>query len=342
MLLTKATLLPLVMLVLLRNAATAFVVQPSAVAARFTTSATSSALRAGGSSASSPFAVFESMFSTTSGSASPTVVGVTGSTGLVGKLLLSSLADKGYEPHPLSRSPSDPDIFDASEVDKCDVIVHLAGENIASGTGFPNSILGLRPWTDEKMKEIIDSRVSTTEALAALMKKGANPLRKRALICASGVGIYGSKDVGPSATAKDEKSPIDAGDPTLLAEVSRKWESAAASAKSLSTRVVSLRFGVILDKSGGVLAKLFLPFFFGAGGNVGSGEQWFGYVSGRDAVRAIEHVIETSSLSGPVNVVAPTPTTNAGLTKALGGALNRPTIVPHPAFVVSLLFGQMG
>ena len=116
----------------------------------------------------------------------------------------------------------------------------------------------------------------------------------------------------------------------------------AAEAKTGKNRVVNMRFGVVMSTKGGALAKLYPIFFLGGGGNVGSGRQYFSFISARDHARAIVHTLETPSLEGPVNFCAPEPCTNAEFTKALGSVMNRPTILPFPGFAVSLLFGEMG
>lgn len=233
------------------------------------------------------------------------------------------------------------DVLHPNVVKQLDAIVHLAGENVATGLG-PLGFLGLRPWTNEKKTEILDSRVGPTRALAQVCKSvSKNNNNKLDFLVASGVGVYGDDFIGDNKEAVDETANTMT-TKGFLADVSRAWEGATKEAKS-NARVVNMRFGVVLSKKGGALAKLFPIFFLGGGGTVGfSGQQYFSFISARDIARAIVHSLETPSLTGPVNVCAPNPCTNAEFTKAFGQALNRPTILPFPGFAVDFLFGEMG
>jgi uncharacterized protein (TIGR01777 family) len=218
-----------------------------------------------------------------------------------------------------------------------DAIVHLAGENVATGEG-PLGFLGLRAWSPSKKEEILKSRTVPTAALARVVAATPKP---QTFLVASGIGAYGADFIGDARAAVDETADTKGSD-GFLAEVTRQWEAASAAAKTGRNRVVNMRFGVVLSKQGGALGKLFPIFFLGGGGNVGSGDQYFSFISARDQARAIIHTLETSSLAGPVNFSSPAPCTNAEFTQALGKGLSRPTILPFPAFAVSLLFGEMG
>eukprot|EP00978_Attheya_sp_CCMP212_P003472 scaffold7174_cov55-Attheya_sp.AAC.6 len=291
-------------------------------------------------------------------------VGITGSSGLLGTALIDELTkQKSLKGKPirivkLSRSDSIPKsdpleeksmltlpwnpngssaetVMDPSALSSIDTIVHLAGENVATGMG-PLGFIGLRPWTDKKKAEILNSRVGPTKAIAKAIAACGTPTD---FLSASGVGVYGDSFIGESCPVVDES--MDTSTTTgFLAQVTREWE--AATKNSGRNRVVNMRMGVVLSKNGGALAKLFPIFFLGGGGNVGSGEQYFTYISARDAARALVHTMSTPSLKGPVNVCAPTPCTNAEFTQALGKVLSRPTILPLPGFAVSTLFGEMG
>lgn len=182
------------------------------------------------------------------------------------------------------------------------------------------------------------SRTIPTAALAQVVAATPKP---QSFLVASGIGAYGDNFIGNAREAVDESADISSSK-GFMCEVSRQWEAATEAAKTDNNRVVNMRFGVVLSKKGGALAKLFPVFFFGGGGNVGSGEQYFSFISARDHARAIVHTLETPSLSGPVNFCAPVPCTNADFTKALGKGLSRPTILPFPGFAVKLLFGEMG
>ncbi|CAM9838297.1 unnamed protein product [Heterosigma akashiwo] len=157
----------------------------------------------------------------------------------------------------------------------------------------------------------------------------------KVLVCASAVGYYGYT---AGAAELAEGAPRGEG---FLAEVCERWEAAARPAAA-KTRVVNLRLGVVLAREGGALAKLLPIFSLGAGGNLGSGAQYFSWVSLRDVVRGILFALETKTLAGPANLTAPRPCTNAEFTAALGRALNRPAVVPVPEFAGKIIFGQMG
>jgi uncharacterized protein len=256
---------------------------------------------------------------------------VTGASGLVGQALVRSLESKGHGVLRLVRkAPAgggevrwDPSAgtIDAAALEGIDAAVHLAGENLAEGR-----------WTEEKKRRIRESRVEGTrlisETLAALARK------PEVLVSASAVGFYGSR----GDEVLTERSA--AGD-DFLAGVCREWEEATAAAEGAGLRVVHLRFGVILSGEGGALKKMLTPFRMGVGGKLGDGRQYVSWVTLDDAVAAIEHALSVESLSGPVNVVAPRPVTNEEFTKAMGGALSRPTFFPVPAFAARLAFGEM-
>ena len=247
-------------------------------------------------------------------------------------------------------SDDDTSALDPTALESIDTVIHLAGENVGSGLlPGPLGALGIQAWSDEKKDLIMNSRVGPTTALANAIAKGNKSTN---FIVASGVGVYGNDFM---ATDEDESlsssSPDESFDTSntsgFLAEVSRQWEAASQPAVAKGgllnkNRVVNLRIAPIMSKNGGALGKLYPIFFLGGGGIVGSGNQYFSYISARDAARAIVHTIETPSLNGPVNLVAPTPCTNSQFTSALGKVLFRPTILPLPAFAVKALFGEMG
>jgi len=154
-------------------------------------------------------------------------------------------------------------------------------------------------------------------------------------VCASAIGIYG--DRGDEVLREESEPGSD-----FLAEVAKQWEAATEPAARAGIRVVSLRFGVVLSPRGGALARMLPPFRMGAGGRIGSGRQWMSWITLDDVVGVIQHALATETLRGPVNTVAPSPVTNAQFTRFLGEALHRPTIFPLPAFMVRLMFGEMG
>lgn len=257
---------------------------------------------------------------------------VTGASGLIGTALIPALKNEGHIVLQLVRQKeqaNDTKIFwnpeaqgiDAAALEGVEAVVHLAGENIAEGS-----------WTAEKKKRIRESRVKGTtfisETLAGLQAK------PKVLVAASAIGIYGNR----GAERLDETSA--AGD-DFLSEVCREWEMATRAASAAGVRVVNLRFGIVLSKEGGALAKMLTPFRLGVGGRVGDGKQYMSWIALDDAVGAIRYALEDEKMSGAVNVVAPQPVTNNEFTKALGGALSRPTIFPVPAFALRLAFGEM-
>ncbi len=211
--------------------------------------------------------------------------------------------------------------LDASALSGFDAAVHLAGENIAAGR-----------WTAEKKARILDSRVKGTRLLCGALARSACP--PKVLVSASAVGYYGNR----GDEELDEASPGGAG---FLAEVCREWEAATEPAAAAGIRVVHARFGVVLARHGGALARMVPLFRFGLGGRLGSGRQYMSWITLDDAARGICHALATDSLSGPVNLVAPNPVTNREFTKALGRTLRRPALFPVPAFVLRLALGEM-
>ncbi len=252
---------------------------------------------------------------------------VTGASGLIGSALVPALRAAGNEvvtlvrrsPRHFSERQWDPQSADSATYEGADAIVHLAGRNIAAGR-----------WTAKAKNEIRASRVPVTEALA----QGVAAAGARVLVSASAVGYYGDR----GAELLTESSPPGSG---FLASVTRDWEAATAPAADAGLRVVLLRTGVVLSARGGALAKMLPAFRLGLGGRLGSGRQWMSWIALADAVALIQHVLLADSIRGPVNVVAPNPATNADFTRALGGALRRPTIFSAPAFALRWMLGEM-
>ncbi|MBY0403941.1 MAG: TIGR01777 family oxidoreductase [Cyanobacteria bacterium] len=259
-------------------------------------------------------------------------IAVSGSTGLVGSALKAFLTTGGHQVTPIVRTLSEggkPGILwnyetnqiDAAAFEGLDAVVHLAGDNIAEGR-----------WSDDKKKAIRDSRVKGTRLLCEALAKLENP--PKVLICASAIGIYGSR--GDEVLNEESKPAKD-----FLADVCVEWEAATEVASKAGIRVVNIRIGVILSPKGGALAKMLPPFLLGAGGNLGDGQQYMSWVSLDDVVGAIYHALQTDSLKGPVNVVSPNACRNSEFTKVLGHAIHRPTLAPAPAFALRLLLGEM-
>ncbi len=208
-----------------------------------------------------------------------------------------------------------------SRIEGFDAVYHLAGESIASGR-----------WNDEKKKKIRESRTKGTKLLSDALANLAQP--PKTLISASAIGYYGNR--GDELLTESSPPGKD-----FLADVCIEWEKATDHAKEKGVRVVNTRFGIILDKEGGALAKMLPPFRMGIGGRIGDGKQWMSWIALDDVIGALQFALTNDGLSGPVNFVAPNPVTNAEFTKALGRALSRPTFFPIPAFGVRLAFGEM-
>ncbi|MGI8735371.1 MAG: TIGR01777 family oxidoreductase [Pyrinomonadaceae bacterium] len=256
---------------------------------------------------------------------------ISGSHGLVGKALIKALVADGHEIYQLVRhAPGSekeiewsPDRYSIaiSRIEGFDAVYHLAGESIASGR-----------WNEEKKRKIRESRSKGTKLLADALANLSRP--PKTLISASAIGYYGSR----GDEVLTETSPP--GD-DFLAGVCVEWEKATEHAIEKGVRVANTRFGIILDKDGGALAKMLPPFRMGIGGRIGDGKQWMSWILLADVVGALRLALNDDTLRGPVNFVAPNPVTNAEFTKTLGRVLSRPTIFPIPAFGVRLAFGEM-
>ncbi|QMU75834.1 TIGR01777 family protein [Streptacidiphilus sp. PB12-B1b] len=262
-------------------------------------------------------------------------IAVTGSTGLIGSALVRSLLDDGHQVVRLvRRTPTErPDgsvevrwnprlrQLDRKRLEGLDAVVNLAGAGV-----------GDRRWTDGYKQEIRDSRVLGTGALArALAEQDAPP---KVLVSGSAVGYYGQT----GSTVIDESAP--AGD-DFLAGVCVEWEEAAAPAVAAGIRVAYARTGLVVGSGGGAWGKLFPVFSLGLGGRLGSGRQYWSYISLRDEVAALRHIIDTEELRGPVNLTAPVPVTNAEVTAAMGRVLHRPTLFGVPEAVLKAALGEM-
>lgn len=253
---------------------------------------------------------------------------ITGATGLVGTSATAALVQAGHSVTGLRRGTSgggtwnpDTGLIAANAISEADAVMHLAGANI-----------GEKRWTNSRKQLILESRVGPTTALAKFLASLDSP--PDTLIVASAIGYYGNR----GDERLDESSPSGSG---FLAEVVQQWERATDPAAERGIRVVNLRFGIILSPIGGALQRMLLPFRIGLGGAIGSGRQYWSWVSMEDVVGVIQLAITEARLNGPVNVVAPTPVTNREFTESLGRALRRPTFMPLPAFAARLALGEM-
>jgi hypothetical protein len=255
---------------------------------------------------------------------------VSGASGPIGAALLRSLKAQGSAVTRWVRNSAtgnDQIVWDPSRplspdsVSGFDAVIHLAGESIVGR------------WTDAKKRRILDSRSQGTGHLAEAVAKASQP--PRVFISASAVGFYGNR--GDEILSEDSASGEG-----FAAEICRQWEAATQPAAKAGIRTAQMRIGVVMSADGGALPKMLTPFRLGLGGRLGNGRQWWTWVSVRDVVGAIQHVLNHNSLSGPVNAVAPNPVTNAEFTRILASVLNRPALFPMPAFAVRLIFGEMG
>ena len=261
----------------------------------------------------------------------PLRIAITGASGFVGKALCAAASREGCDVVRLVRRPeAAPDAvvwdpatghLDARTLGAVDAVVHLAGENVAGGR-----------WNATRKTAIADSRGPATERLCRAL--AALPQRPGVLVSASATGLYGNR----GDELLDEDSAPGTG---FLADVARHWERATQPAADAGVRVVQLRIGLVLERSGGALARMLLPFRLGLGGTLGNGRQWQSWISRHDLLRAILFAVRTGTLRGPALATSPTPVTNREFTKALGRALRRPTFLPVPAMALRLLFGEM-
>jgi uncharacterized protein len=257
-------------------------------------------------------------------------IAVSGASGLIGSALVPGLEAAGHDVVRLVRR----DPRDAKELGWDPATGAIDGDGLAGVEGIVNlsgATIGRR-WNDERKREILESRVTSTGLLARTAAE-LDP-RPSVLVCAGGIGIYG--DRGDEILT--EESKLGRG---FLADVGTAWEAAAEPARAVGTRVVNFRQGIVLSRDGGALERLLTPFKLGVGGRVGSGRQWWSWVALDDVVAAYRFVLE-SDLAGPVNLMSPNPVTNLQFVKALGSALHRPTVFPLPAFAVKTAFGEMG
>jgi uncharacterized protein (TIGR01777 family) len=257
---------------------------------------------------------------------------ISGSHGLVGEALIGSLTNDGHEIHRLVRRGRavgsseiewhpNQGLIDVEHLEGLDAVVHLAGESIASGR-----------WNEEKKRKIRDSRVKGTSLLSRSLQQLSRP--PATFICASAIGYYGNRG---DQVLTEVSSPGN----DFLSQVCVEWEESTQPAVERGIRTVTARFGIILDKEGGALAKMLPPFRMGVGGRIGDGKHWMSWIALGDVIGGLRLTITNQTLNGPVNFVAPNPVTNAEFTKALGKTLSRPTLFPIPAFGLRLAFGEM-
>jgi uncharacterized protein len=260
-------------------------------------------------------------------------IAVSAASGLIGSALAADLEADGADVVRLvrrpARSPAEiswnplaaADGLDPAALQGVDAVVHLSGAPVAA-----------RRWTPARKTVLRSSRIRSTRTIAAAMA-AADP-RPGALLCASAIGYYG--DTGDRAV--DESAPCGAG---FLADLVRDWEAAAEPARAAGIRVASFRSGLVLAAGGGMLGPLLLPFRLGLGARLGSGRQYLSWISLTDEVRAIRFLLGSADATGPFNLTAPAPVTNAEFTRALATALGRPALLTVPPVVLRTALGEV-
>ncbi|MGW3312243.1 TIGR01777 family oxidoreductase [Streptomyces sp. NPDC001073] len=261
----------------------------------------------------------------------PSRIAVTGASGLIGSALVRSLTADGHEVVRLVRRAArsagevrwDPEgqYVDAAGLDGCDAVVNLAGAGI-----------GDHRWSDEYKKQVRDSRVLGTAALAEAVATLDRP--PRVWVNGSAIGFYG--ETGDRAVDEDAP-PGDGFLPSLCVE----WEEATAPAREAGIRTAFARTGLVVAREGGAWAKLFPLYKAGLGGHFGNGRQYWSFIALHDEVAAIRHLIDTDGLSGPFNLTAPNPLTNREISAAMGRVLRRPSLFAVPAPALKLALGEM-
>lgn len=257
-------------------------------------------------------------------------IAVSGSSGLIGSALVRSLRTDRHDVLRLvRREASAPDevrwdpekaYVDTARLAGCDAVVHLAGAGVAD-----------RRWTESYKRVLRDSRVLGTAAVADAVASLDRP--PSVLVCGSAIGYYG--DTGDRRV--DETAPPGRG---FLADLCQEWEAAADPAMAAGIRTAYARTGLVVSRKGGAWGRLFPIFRAGLGGRLGNGRQYWSFISLHDHIAALRHLIETESLSGPVNLTGPEPLTNREVTAAMGRVLHRPTPFPVPAAVLRLALGE--
>ncbi len=243
-------------------------------------------------------------------------IAITGASGFVGTSLTKFFSNLGYKIIPLSREILNNKDKLEEILNSCDIVINLAGANI------------INRWSESYKKLLYSSRIDTTSKIINAINNISN--KPKLLISTSAVGIYDNKTIhNENGTFSND----------FLSNLCQDWEKKALEAKNDITKVSIFRFGIVLGKDGGALQKMLTPFKLGLGGTIGNGNQAFSFIHIEDLLNAYKFVIENLH-EGIFNLTAPNPTTNKGLTLALGKTLKRPTILPVPEFVLKLIFSE--
>ena len=256
---------------------------------------------------------------------------IAGGSGFLGKGLTAALLEQGHQVTIITREPdkaaTNAHLFalrleDLRAIDRFDAVINLTGAGIAD-----------KRWSEARKRELLDSRIETTRKLVDWMAYAEQ--RPRVFLSGSAIGWYGMQ--GETALTEQSRS-----EPGFVHTLCESWEAEARRAETLGIRTLYLRTGVVLDPSGGMLAKILPQYRLGLGGRLGSGEQWMSWISRDDWVHAAIWLLEDETASGVYNLTAPNPVRNREFNSQLAHALSRPAVIPAPAMALKLAFGEMG
>ena len=264
---------------------------------------------------------------------------IAGGSGFIGRALVKAMTEHGYLVTVLSRDisnttkilPQEVQVIDKLSNEKddehppYDIIINLAGETIS------------QYWTDSLKKKIINSRKESNRIIVDYIAKAK--VKPSLLIAASGIGYYG---VSLEEKFTEKSEPLKENQDLFIVSLCKEIETAARNAEEFHVRTCFLRTGAVLERDGGLLAKLLTPYKLGVGGKLGSGTQWLSWIHRDDLIGAIFHIISHKHIHGPVNITSPNPVTNEEFAEILSAVLNRPAFVNLPNFYIKLVFGQMG
>ena len=259
---------------------------------------------------------------------------ISGGSGLIGSRLSEMLIDQGYEVAHLSRAPDKfshyktfrwnikEKYIDENAITYADYIVHLAGAGLAD-----------EKWTKERKREILSSRVDSTQVLLNGLQQKNHHVK--GFISASAIGIYGNS--GDQLMSEESSYGDD-----FMAEVCKAWEAAAWQIRDLGLRTVIMRTGIALSEKGGALPQMARPIKMMAGAPLGSGKQYMSWIHIDDLCRLYIRAIEDTQYAGVYNAVAPHPVTNQEFTESLAEAMHKPLVLPKvPSFALNLMLGEM-